>query len=106
MERGGRHVSLARGVYSAAFRTCRNEATSCIRHCLSAISLYGEREKRALEALLVSFSTLRNQKLTTGILVSGSKQNNKKVHSSMPTVRDFFVFQPREPAYLTYVSSR
>ena len=45
--------------------------------------LYGEREKRALEALLVSFPTVRSQKPTTGILVSASKQK-RKAHSRIP----------------------
>ena len=58
---------------------------------LSAISLYGRREKRALEALLVSFPTVRTQKPTTGILVSASKQKRKHtaVNSRFPTVSSF-----------------
>ena len=78
-----------------------SESTSYIRyHAIFLLSLYGEREKRSLEALLVSFPTVRDQKPTPGILVSVSKKKKRKKF----TVLDCFVLQPREPAYFTYDS--
>ena len=85
----------------------RNEATSYIRyHAIFLRSLYGEREKRALEAFLVSFPTVRDQKPTTGILVSVSnkKKKRRKPTAVKFTVPECFELQPREPAYFTYDS--